>query len=67
MTQVVESCGIWTVNTFIQQQGKLFRCFKADDLTSVNCGEPLGGRQCGNVWGGVPTPLREGSYFIRIK
>lgn len=51
MTQIVESCGIEMVNKFIQQQGKLFRCFKAYDTTSVNCKEPLGVRWHGQWWG----------------
>lgn len=51
MTQIVESHAIELVNKFIQQQGKLFRCFKADGTTSKNCGEPLewGCVECGGI------------------
>lgn len=40
------------VNKFVQQKGKLLRCFKADDTTSINCRGPLGMRQNGGVGGG---------------
>lgn len=44
MTQVVK---LWYIDGehIYSKQGKLFRCFRADDTTSVNCRKPVGGRQ----------------------
>lgn len=51
VTQIIEGPVIKLMEKFLQQQGKLFRCFKEYGTTFTNCKESLELRGMRCVWG----------------